>query len=191
MDNKTDIICHPLRPVCVLLNVLSAHLYRKNFISPNLSDPLVKADTVIRFLDAVPEQKQIAADPTVSYSVGPFTMQPTQHGAVTGEPLIDLRGVISMEVSTASKTLTQELAFELGAVCMAMRPLLKPEQCFILGSQVSGVKLDDKSTFFLATTSINISLGYPIWNTTELEGTLREIRLRVNTPGTGSNDIIN
>lgn len=191
MDNKEDIICHPLRPVCVLLNVLASHIYRKNFISPNLKDPLVKADTIIRFLDAVPEQKQITADPTVSYSVGPFSMQPTQHGAATGEPLIDLRGAINMEVSTSSKTLTQELAFELGAVCMAMRPLLRPEQCFVLGSNISPVKLDDKSTFFLATTSVNISLGYPVWNTTELEGTLREIRLRVNTPGPGSNDIIN
>lgn len=181
MTDKSNMACHPLRPVCILLNVVSTHLYRKQFMSPNLRAPLIKDDTIIRFLDAVQEQKQITADPTVSYKVGPFNINPTSHGAVSNRQLLDLRGAVTFEISTASEALTQELSFELGALCMAMLNPLKQEQCFILGSQISEVRLDPKSTFFLGTTIVNFSLGYPMWNTVELEGTLREVKIKIDS----------
>jgi hypothetical protein len=62
---------------------------------------------------------------------------------------------------------------------MAMLPVLRGEQCIVLEAQVSDVQPDPNSTFFLATTTVNISLGYPVWNVTELEGKLREIRVNV------------
>lgn len=178
---KSSMVCHPLRPVCILLNVVSAHLYRKQFMSPNLKAPLVKDDTIIRFLDAVQEQKQITADPTVSYRVGPFKINPTPHGAVSNKQLMELQGSATFEVSTASEAFTQELSFELGALCMAMLNPLKQEQCFILGAQVSEVRLDPKSTFFLGTTIVSFSLGYPVWNTVEFEGTLREVKIKIDS----------
>lgn len=172
-------ICHPLRPVCVLLNLISAHLYRKNFMSPNLTEPLITDDTTIRFLDATQEQKQVSSDPTVAYTAGPFDLTATSHGAMSNKQLIQATGVVTLTTSTASKALTQELSFELGSLCMAMMPLLRGEQCIVLRTQISDVQLDPNSTFFLATTAVNISLGYPVWNVTELEGILREIRINV------------
>lgn len=185
-DTGARTICHPLGPVCTLLNMVSAHLYRKNFMSPNLCPPLIREDTDIHYLDAVYEQKQITADPTVAYRTGGFVYSLTQHGAMTANQLIELKGRVSFEVSTASKALTQELSFEIGSLCMAMRNLLKPEQCHIIGCEMSEVKLDPKSTFFLASTTVSLSLGYPQLNVSQIEGMLREVRIQINTPTVGS-----
>lgn len=185
MNGNDLTICHPLRPMCVLLNMVSAHLYQKNFMSPNLCPPLLPEDTEIRFMDAVPEKKQITADPAVSYRVGDLVYSVTQHGAMTQGQLIELQGSVTFEVSTASEALTQELAFEVGSLCMAMRKTLQPEQCLIKGAQISTTKLDPRSTFFLATTSVGLSLGYPTLNVSQLEGMLREVRIKIDTPVLG------
>jgi hypothetical protein len=161
--------------------MISAQLYRKSFMSPSLTDPLIKEDTVIRFYDADLGPKQITADPAVSYSVGPFAFNATPHGAMSGKQLVDLAGVVTLTISTASKALTQELAFELGALCMAMIPALKSEQCIVKSANVSVVKPDPDSTFFLASTVVNLSMGYPVWNVSQLDGTLREVQIKTRT----------
>lgn len=184
-----DIICHPLRPVCVMLNMVAAHLYRKRFMSPNLKAPIITDDTIIRYNNTALGQKQVTADPTVGYTVGSIGLSPTSHGAMSNNQLISMECQVAFEVSTASYALTQELALEIAALCMAMLPQLKQENCVIKGAQVSGTKQDPNSTFFLSTVSVTVSLGYPVWNTTELDGTLREIRLKVNTPALGESII--
>lgn len=178
-----NVICHPLKAICTYLNAVSAYLYRKNFMDVLLSPPLVTEDTQIRFLKAVYEDKHVTADPFVTYKVDGYTMGITPWG-VMNAPMLNpntLSSSVTFTVSTVSDVFTEGLAFELGAFSMALKNELKDEQMYINRVDVSETKQDPKSTFYLASTKVGFSLGYPIWNTTDLEGILREVRLEVNT----------
>lgn len=181
--NNPEVICHPLRPVCVLLNMIAAYLYRKNFMDELLRPPVIPENQEIRFLKAVYEDKLVTSDPFVTYKCDGYAIGSTPYGALNNldTPLSTLQSSLTLTVSTNSDILTEGLAFELGAYCTAIRNLMKQESLYINRADISETTQDAKSPFFIAKTKITFSLGYPIWNTTELEGILREVRIKVNT----------
>ena len=175
-------ICHPLSAVCTYLTMVSAYLYRKNFMSSVLAPPVVTENTQIRFAKAILEDKHITSDPLVTYKCEGYAMGITPYGTMTtpkNNPS-SLNSSISFTVNTTSDIFTEALAFEIGAFSMAVKNLLHPHQMWINRVDVSETSQDTKSTFYLAKTKVNFFLGYPIWNTTELEGMLREVRIEVN-----------
>ena len=176
-------VCHPLKAVCVFLNAISSYLYRKDFMQPALSAPLITEDTQIRFLKAVLDDKPVTADPMVTYKVNGYEIGLTPYGRLNA-PMYNpntLAGAITFTVSTVSDIFTEALAFEIGTYSMAIRRLLEDDGMIINHATISEVGQDEKSVFFIATAKIGFSLSYPVWNTTELEGILREVRLDINT----------
>lgn len=173
--------CHPLKQVCLLFNVVGTHLMRKQFMSPELVPPLITDTTNIRFVDARDDIKHIDADPVVAYSPGDVSIQRTNMGALSGSGITEVATNVLFRVSTASKALTQELAFEIAALCAAMSKDLAAEQCYVIKSVATAGKKDTNSTFFVADTTVTLSLGYPIWKTQHLDSILREVRLSVDT----------
>lgn len=176
-------ICHPLRPICVFLNVVGAYLYRKQFMNSLLAPPLVTEETQIRYLKAVYEDKHVTSDPLVTYKCDGFTMGKLPYGSMNIPSMTpsSLSSAITFTVSTVSDVFTEGLAFEIGAFSQAMKDFMSAEQMWINHADVSETTQDEKGTVYLATTKISFALAYPIWNTTELEGIFREVRLKVNT----------
>ena len=158
-------ICHPLRPICVFLSVVGAYLYRKQFMNSLLAPPLVTEETQIR------------------YKCDGFAMGKLPYGSMNIPSMTpsSLSSAITFTVSTVSDVFTEGLAFEIGAFSQAMKDFMSAEQMWINHADVSETTQDEKGTVYLATTKISFALAYPIWNTTELEGIFREVRLKVNT----------
>lgn len=181
-NNVGELACHPLRPVCVFLNMVSAYLYRKDFMNKLLAPPVIPENTEIRFLKAVYEDKLITSDPFVTYKCDGYSIGRTPYG-ILNAPAYNpskMNSSMTFTVSTNSDILTEGLAFEIGTYCDAIKEIMKPEGMWIGQIDITETTQDPKSPFFIAKTKVGFSLGLQVWNTTELEGILREVRIKVN-----------
>lgn len=173
--------CNPLFGVCVVLNSLETHLLRRDFMNPELSDPLLPEDTPIQFIDLVDQKKISYAHPVVAYSLGDIVIQRSNQGQLSNSGISDMMTGMTLVVSTAVKSLTRALAFELGSVLWALDPMLKSVNVYMQRVVVGEVKHNLENHCFDSVVQITAGLGKPVWKTSTIEGIVREVRSKTST----------
>lgn len=172
-------ICHPLHGMCIALNLAGAHLEGRNWISSTLDNTLLPPYVGIIYRDALDVEAREDSLPVVTYDTTGFTFNNPQ---VITRPLNgnmqQLSGGLKFTISTTNKALTRELAFELGALFSALRADLTNHNFYTSNITVSPTQKDEHN-YYVATTNIVASLGYPIWKTEYVNGILREISIRL------------
>lgn len=169
-------ICHPLRGICLLLNLVGSHLDLREFMSPSLTKELLPDSTRIIYKPELDRTIREDALPMVAYGTKGFKFIPI-HGLNTSPgTLTKLDGRVAFIVSTTSEALTSELSFEIGAAIMAYSDELKGSSCIVNAVEVSEIACDEKQ-YYVATVSADLDLRLPVWKTEEIECILREIRL--------------
>lgn len=174
--------CHPLRSVCLLLNAVSNHLTRREFMSPTLTENLLPKSTRIIYKSAPADETREDALPIVAYEVGALTLTPfmaRQHIGDTGATAVDLNGSINFTVSTTNEALTSELALEIGTYCMSIHKDLQSYDMYVGGITVSPVRRG-KANYFESTVQIAANLGKPVWQHSNESDILREIGISLN-----------
>lgn len=183
MHDLTIANCHPLHSVCILLNGVSDHLSRREFMSPVLTKDLLPDNVRIVYKSAVEDKTREDALPIVAYRVNQVQLKPYYAayslGAPEGNTTAEMAGSISFEVSTTNEALTAELALEIGSYCMSMHKEMQNYDMFIQDVNIGAVERD-KANYFIATVQLNASLGKPTWNASKNESILREIGMQIS-----------
>ena len=172
--------CNPLNGICALLNCIETHLMRRDFMNPELTDPLLPADTHIQFVDAVDMKKTAYAHPVVAYKRGDIVIQRSGQGQLSNSGINDMASTIVLIVSTSIKSLTEALSFELGTVLWALDQPLKSENLYMQRVVVGEVKHDLENHCYESVVQISVGLGKPVWKSSTIDGIVREVRLRMS-----------
>lgn len=173
-------LCNPTNGICMVLAALETHLIRRDFMNPELSDPLLPADTPIQFLDAVDLRKTPYANPIVAYKIGDIVIQRSAMGQLSNAGICDMHARLTVTVSTAVKSLTQALAFELGSVLWALDKPLKSTNAYLLRVIVGGTEHNPENHCYESVIQIEMGLGKPMWKTSTIEGIVREVELKMS-----------
>lgn len=172
-------ICHPLHGVCISLNLVGAHLEKRQWISSTLDDSLLPTYVDIIYRDALDVEAREDSLPVITYDTTGFTFtNPQVMARPLGGNMQQLSGGLKFTVSTTNKALTRELAFEIGALFSALRADLTNHNFYAAAITVSPTQKDEHN-YYIATVSVAASLGYPIWKTDYVGGILREISIRL------------
>ena len=119
----TAVDCHPLHSVCVFINLIGAHLYSREFSSSTLTKYLLPDNVKIIYKNALDEHVREDALPIVAYQSAGLRFVPYHaahsFGSATNSTAAELSGAIVFTISTTNRTLTEELAFELGAFAIS------------------------------------------------------------------------
>jgi hypothetical protein len=172
--------CDPLNGLCALLYAVETHLMRRDFMNPKLCDPLLPEDTPLQFIDSVDLRKTVYAHPIVAYNVGDIVIQRSDQARISGVNINDMSVGINFIVSTAVKTLTQALAFEIGSVLWALEKPLRSENLFMLRAVVGTVNANPENHCYESMVQVSAGLGKPMWKSETVEGIVREVRLRMS-----------
>lgn len=172
--------CNPLHGLCVLLNILETHLMRRDFMNPELAPPLLPEDTPIQLVDATDLRKTAYAHPIVAYKRGDIVIQRSNQGQLSNSGINDMYTSVSLVVSTAVKSLTEALSFELGSILWALDVPLKGNNLYMQRVVVGEVKHDPENHCYESIVNIEVSLGKPVWKSSTVEGIVREVRLQLS-----------
>lgn len=174
--------CHPLRSVCLLLNVVGNHLDTRNFISPTLTEDLLPANTRIVYKSGNDEMAREDALPIVAYRVGNIELKPFNAAHSVGgigNTTADMAGSIQFSVSTTNEALTSELALEIGQLCMSMHKVMQQYEMFIAQVTIAGTTRG-KAGYYDSQVQVIAGLGKPTWNNLDKTSILREIGMQIS-----------
>lgn len=174
-------ICHPLHGICISLNLVGSHLEKRQWISGTLDGSLLPQSVDIIYRDVLDNEAREDSLPIIAYDTTEFTFSnPQVLTRPLGGNMQQLSGGLRFTVSTTNKALTRELAFEIGALFSALRADLTKHNFYASSIVVSPTQKDEHN-YYIATTTVTASLGYPIWKTEYVDGILREISINLNT----------
>ena len=173
-------VCNPLNGICALLNALETHLLRRDFMNPELGPPLLPEDTPVQFIDACDLKKTSYAHPIVAYDIGDIVIQRSNQGQLSNSGINDMGTSVNIVVSTAVKSLTRALAFEIGSVLWALDRHLKSENLYMQRVVVGKTSHNPENHCFESVVQIGAGLGKPVWKSSTIEGIVREVRLKMS-----------
>jgi hypothetical protein len=149
-------------------------------MNPSLEPPLLPDDTPIQFVDAVELKKTAYAHPIVAYKLGSIVIQRANQGQLSNSGITDMGSELTITVSTAVKSLTSALAFEIGSVLWALDIPLRTANVYMQRVVVGEVNKNPENHCYDSIVQANFGLGKPMWKTSAIEGIVREVRLKMS-----------
>ena len=182
-----NMICHPLRGVCAVLNLVGHHLESKEWCSPGLTKAILPDTVRVVYKSGVETDEREDALPIVSYKIAEIAMEPfLPQGVPSDKTITDVSVGLVFTVSTTSESLTSELCLELGGLLMANHADLRGCDIFINKVTIGDVK-KDATGYYIATIGVGAVLNRPVWKKSSSNGILREISIKVSGGSTAVN----
>ena len=175
-----NMICHPLRGVCAVLNLVGAHIERREWCSPSLTEALLPNTVRVVYKSGVETDEREDALPIVAYKVTGVSMAPfLPQGIPSGKTVTETSVGIGFRVSTTSEALTSELCIEICGLLMANHADLRDCDIFIQKTGFNGVQ-KDQTGYYIADISVEAVLNRPVWKKSSSNGILREVSIQAS-----------
>ncbi len=173
-------VCHPLKGVCAVLNLVGAHLEAGEWCSPGLTKALLPESVRVVYKSGVETTEREDALPIVAYQVAGIVIAPfLPQGIPTDKTVTEMSVGLRFRISTTSEALTSELGIELGGLLMANHADLRDCGIFIQKVEISPIQ-KDQTGYYVSDVSVATTLNRPVWKKSSSHSILREVSIQAS-----------
>lgn len=171
-------VCHPLKGVCAVFNLVGAHLEIGEWCSPGLTQALLPETVRVVYKSGVETTEREDALPIITYQVTGISIVPfLPQGIPTDKTVTEMSVGLKFRISTTSEALTSELGIELGGLLMANHADLRECGIFIQKVDISPIQ-KDQAGYYISDVSLATFLNRPVWKKSSSHDILREVSIQ-------------